>query len=267
MKKVRLVLFLSAAALVTALALVGASALLRSPGEAAGLFTPVAPATVYAAENAGSGGQINVSGTGSVNVNPDVAYVSLGVNTRGATLKAALAENNRVAAEVIAAVRRMGVADRDIMTAGFNMYPVYNYNYDYSSGKNVEEVVGYTVSNSVSVTIRDVTKVGEVLGAAADAGANVSNGVQFGLLDNSAAYNEALVLAIKNASGKANAIAGALGKSIGSPSSVTESVNYYSGYYTNAVNMAEDGGAGSVPVQAGKLTVTANVQMTYDYPR
>ena len=220
------------------------------------------PNVAYAANgNSEGNGGINVSGAGTINVNPDVAYVSLGVNTKGIDPKATLEENNRLIAAVIGAIRETGVAEKDIRTTDFNIYPDYNYGYD----KKEEQIRGYTVTNNVSVVIRKISAVGDVLGVAANAGANVYNGVQFGLLDNSAAYNDALVLAIKNAVGKAEAIAGALGKPLGSPSTVTENVNYYSPYYAAAENVSMDAAVGSVPVQTGKLTVTANVQMVYEF--
>ena len=216
----------------------------------------------YAANSTGNGnGEISVSGTGSINVNPDVAYISLGVSTKGIDPKATLDENNRLIAAVISAVRDKGIAEKDIRTTDFNIYPDYNYGYYENEG----QIRGYTVSNNVSVVVRDISIVGDVLGAAANAGANASGGVQFGLLDNSAAYNEALVLAIQSAVGKAEAIAGALGKSIGSPSSVAESINYYTPYYAAAENLSMDAPVGNVPVQTGKLTVTANVQMVYEF--
>jgi uncharacterized protein YggE len=265
MKKVKLLVLSASTLLIAVLAVVGALGLISLPGEAVG--PPPSGAALagaaYAATDSGGNGEISVSGAGSVNVNPDVAYVSLGVTTKNADPKAALEKNNQLIAEVISAVRKMGVAEKDIRTTDFNMYPSYDYNYE----KGSDQISSYMVSNNVNVVIRDIAVVGDVLGAAADAGANVSGGVQFGLLDNSAAYNEALVLAIQNAVGKAEAIAGALGKSIGSPSSVSESMNYYSPYAAGMLNMAMDASVGSVPMQTGKLTVTANVQMVYEYAK
>ncbi|MCL2351972.1 MAG: SIMPL domain-containing protein [Firmicutes bacterium] len=221
---------------------------------------------VYAAETSaapGAGkGEINVSGTGSVNINPDVAYMSLGVSTQNADAKDAMDENSRLIAAVIGAVKAAGVAEKDIRTDGFSMYPTY----DYSNGVN--NITGYSVSNNVTVTVRDIASVGAVLGAAADAGANVAGGVQFGVLDNSAAYNDALALAIENAAGKARTIAKSLNLSIGSPVSVTESSGGYPApLYTGALNSSVANAAGNVPVQTGKLTVTANVSVTYEYAR
>lgn len=207
-------------------------------------------------------GEITVSGTGSVSMVPDVAYVTLGVNTQDASPKTAQEKNNRLIEKVINAVIGMGIAEKDIKTTNFYMYPNYDYN------KGSEAIVGYTVSNTVTVTVRDINKVGDVLGTAADAGANVSSGVQFSLLDSTAAYNEALVLAMENASAKAKTIAGALGKSIGNPASVSESGGNYMPVYTGLQKAAMDTAAGaSVPVQAGELTVSATVQVVYEYAR
>lgn len=210
-------------------------------------------------------GEITVGGTGAVNMTPDVAYVSLGVNAQDASPKKAQEKNNEAVEKVIAALKAMGIAEKDIRTTNFYMYPNYG-----NSGKGMELITGYTVNNTVTATVRDIKIVGEVLSEAADAGANVSNGVQFGLLDSSAAYNEALTLAMENASDKAQTIAKTMGKIIGSPSSVTESGGSYTPVYNSMQRAAMDtvgGAGGAVPLQAGELTVTANVQMVFEYTR
>ena len=259
MKNTKMLVVAASCILIIALAVIGASALFSRSGGTTG--TQPSGAAYAAGNNSDGSSEISVSGSGSINVNPDVAYISLGVSTKGVDPKAALEDNNRLIAAVISAVRDKGVAEKDIRTMDFNMYPDYNYGYE----KEGEQIRGYTVSNNVSIVVRDINAVGDVLGVAANAGANASGGVQFGLLDNSAAYNEALVLAIENAVGKAEAIAGALGKTIASPSSVTETVNYYSPYpYAAAENLSRDAAVGNVPVQTGKLTITANVQMVYE---
>jgi len=261
MKNTKKLVLAASGILVVALVMIGVMTLFSRSDRTTG-FQPSSAA--FAANNDDGNSEISVSGTGSVNVNPDVAYISLGVSTKDVDPKAALEKNNRSIAAVISAVRDKGVAEKDIRTTDFNMYPDYSYDY----GKDGEQIRGYTVSNNVSIVVRDIAAVGDVLGVAANAGANVSGGVQFGLLDNSTTYNEALVLAIENAIGKAEAIAGALGKSIGSPSSVTETVNYYSPhYYAATENMSMDAAVGNVPVQTGKLTVTANVQMVYEFAK
>ena len=259
MNRIKMIVVTAFSLLVIVLAVAGALTMLSpSNGAADSRLSSFA----FAADDImNDSNEITVSGAGAINVNPDVAYVSLGVNTKGIDPKAALEENNRLIATVIVAIREKGVAEKDIRTTDFNMYPEYYYGYE----KEGEQLRGYTISNTVSVVVRDITAVGDVLGAAANAGANVSGGVQFGLLNNSAAYNEALVLAIENAAGKAEAIAGALGKAIGSPSSVVETGNYYSPYYAAAENLSHDAMVGNVPVQTGKLTISANVQMVYEF--
>ena len=258
MKKSQFIAIVASEAFVIILALIAVIKLFSPPNGSAESQPPNAAYAVNSENNGSSG--ISVSGAGSINVNPDVAYISLGVSTQGTDPKAVLDENNRSIATVISAVREKGVADKDIRTTDFNMRPDYGYGFE----KDGEKIFGYTVTNNVSIVVRDIAAVGDIIGAAADAGANVSGGVQFGLLDNSAAYNDALALAIENAAGKAYAIAGALNKTLGNPSSVTETVNYYSPYYAAAANFTVDAAVGSVPVQTGKLTITANVQMVYD---
>lgn len=207
-------------------------------------------------------GEIIVSGAGSISIAPDVAYVTLGVTTQNASPKVAQTENNQLIASVIETVKKLGIDEKDIKTTNYNMYP----NYDYSKMDGSNRITGYTVNNSVSVTVRDLEKLGDLLGVAVDAGANVSNGVSFGLLDRSAAYNEALTLAIRNAADKASTIAKALGKSVGDPITVTESGGSYMPVYSTEMRaMPAADAAMGVPTEAGELTVTANVQITYSY--
>ncbi|MDR1665049.1 MAG: SIMPL domain-containing protein [Clostridiales bacterium] len=223
-------------------------------------FLLLAPSRAYAAED--SGGSITVSGTGSVNINPDVAYASLGVSTHEANAKTAMSANNTLMEKVIAALEGLGIAERDIRTTGFTMNP----SYDYSNVGGRERITGYHVSNQLTVVVRDISIIGDVLGEAAEAGANIFNNVEFAVLDESAAYNEALALAMENAGGKAQALADTLGKTA-TPVSVSE--NSYSSYYTpieagflnTATNMAD----GSVPMQSGKRTVTAAVTVIYEF--
>ncbi len=219
------------------------------------------PQKIYAAEPGKS--EISVSGSGSINVNPDVAYVSLGVSTQDASAKTALENNNTIMENVVSAIKEMGIAERDIRTTNFTMYE----SYDYMVVSGRDKATGYTVNNGLTVVVRDIDQLGDLLGVAADAGANSFSGIEFSLLDNASVYKEALALAVQEAAGKAEAIAAALGGTLDGAVTVTESNNYYSPVYAGALNSSVSFDAASVPVQAGKLTVTANVQVSYGFTK
>jgi uncharacterized protein YggE len=158
---------------------------------------------------------IVVTGQGSVRTVPDRAQVSLGVSTDAKTASAALRANNVEIAKVIAAVKAQGIAAADIQTQQVSLSLRYS--------DNGSAVVGYTASNTISVVVRSLTKVGPVIDAAVEAGANQVFGPNLVLSDQNALYRHALRVAIGNARAKAQAIARASGLSIRRITNVTES--------------------------------------------
>jgi uncharacterized protein YggE len=201
---------------------------------------------------------ITVNGVGAVTIMPDVAYVHLGVNTDDLDPGQALARNNVLISTVIERLIALGIAEDDIRTDHFFMHT----NWDHRTGMES----GYRVSNNLTVTVRNLDMVGDVLGTAVAAGANASGGVTFGLLDSSAAYNEALALAIFNAQDRAQAIAQALNRPIDDLVSVVEIGGSHfwtaqrAGTALAAAQMEADM---SAIIEPGELTITANVQMTF----
>ena len=213
--------------------------------------------TAYAQEVTG----ITVNGEGAVTIVPDVASVSVGAETQDSSPLEAQRRNNVKISDVIAALKALGIDEADIRTTSFFMHPIQNWR------DGVGEVVGYMVSNRVDVTVRDIDMVGAVLTAATEAGANASSNITFGLLDGTAAYNQALALAVANAQGKAQTIAGALGVNVGAAVDVVE----LSGarFVPRAQADMEMAAAAApmavadVPIQGGELTVTANIRATF----
>lgn len=203
---------------------------------------------------------ITVTGKGKVKVKPNIAIASLGVQTENADAKLAQAESNNRIKAIIDKVKELGIAEADIQTSNYYMYPQY----DYSKGNNI---TGYTVTNSITVTVRNIDKVGEIVDAGVAAGANISGNVQFSISDSTAYYEQALSAAIQNAKSKGGAVAKSIGVTIGNPTSIIEMDTYGASVFQGA--MAEKGVAGdvvsSMPVQIGELEVTATVQATFQY--
>jgi uncharacterized protein YggE len=126
---------------------------------------------------------LTVTGTGTVSVPPDIVVVSLGVQTVGPDIARAVASNNEAAGAVQAAARELGVADEDIRTTYFYV----STQQQYDEFGNVTGEVTYWVDNTISLTLRDTSKLGDLLEAAVDAGANSISGVTFSVDDPSAA--------------------------------------------------------------------------------
>ena len=224
----------------------------------------ITPVHVFAAQPgtaASNTPTISVSGAGEINMAPDIATVNLGVVTENRDAQEAMRENNETIEAVLAAVRALGIDNDDIRTVNFSMNPIRDWS------MNVSRIVGYSVTNTVRVTVRDIDMVGTVLGAGATAGATVSQGVQFSISDSSVAYNQALALAVQNAQGKAAALATALGRNVGAVISVTESGGHHMPVMWADMAMPVPTAAMSadmiVPIETGDLTVRANVQIVF----
>ncbi len=153
---------------------------------------------------------LTASGEGTAHVTPDIAIVTLGVTTRGDTAAKALAQNSTDLTAAITAIEAAGVMEKDIGTSGLNIYPVYAQNSD-GSQTQPPKIVGYEVSNQVTVTIRDISKAGDLLDKVVAAGANQVNGISFDISDSKAPSDAALKEAIADAKHKAEVMADAAG--------------------------------------------------------
>lgn len=203
---------------------------------------------------------IAVNGVGNVYAVPDIAYVNIGVHTENKEPKAALAANTTQAQAVIDAIKATGIKPEDIQTSNFNIYPSTQY------GTN-GEILGtlYMVDNTVYVTVRDLTKMGDLLESVVSSGANNVNGIQFDITDKETLASQARKQAVENALQQAQDIANAAGVKLDELLYVNV---YYSG--TTYPQFEGKGGGGgmssasvAVPVSAGKLVITAEVNMTY----
>ncbi len=226
---------------------------------AIGIF---ANAPVQAAEENAEKKTINVSGQSKVSASPDYATISLGVVTENKDAKLAQKENAASMDKVIASIKALGIAQDDIKTVNYSISPKYNYNK--ITGEST--IVGYSVSNTVSVTVRDMTKTGSVIDAAADSGVNASSNISFGISNYEEYYNEALKNAVLAAKKKANTMADALGVKIKAPITVSEGGGYnpLSNYavYDMSTNGAK---SAATPIQAGSIEISAYVSIVYEY--
>ncbi len=202
---------------------------------------------------------ITVVGEGKVDVQPDVAYLNLGVVVTRPTVREASSANQEVIDAVIMAVKDAGVAEEDIQTSSFSVN-VNNYG---PNGIMPETEWTYQVSNNVNVTIRDLASVSKVLDTAIEAGANNIYGVNFALQDSAAAQSEARRAAVADAEARAEDLAALTGVGVGEVVSVSEVIGsqpVYGSFRENAMGM---GGGGGTPIQPGQLNLTMQIQVTY----
>jgi uncharacterized protein len=204
--------------------------------------------------------RIVVTGEGQVRQAPDMATITLGATITDPNARAAIDEVNRRTAAVIAAVRAAGIDQQDIQTTRISLQEQRGGGPPPSG----DQIVGYRASNTVSVTVRDFANVGPVIDASLAAGANSLSNLQYGLQNPDEARKAALAVAVANGTGKAQAIAAAMGVSITDLVSVTE--GGASAPQPAAAPVAFNASAGaSTPVEAGELVVRAQVTMVFQY--
>ena len=169
-----------------------------------------------------TGTRLDVSATGETSRVPDVAIISAGVVTRAQTASAALSENSARMDRVVAALKRAGVADRDIQTSSINLNPEYRY-----AENQPPQLVAYSASNTVNIHFRDIRNAGRILDALVAQGANQINGPSLTIDEPEAALDEARTRAIANGRARAELYARALGKRVSRVISVSESGGSY----------------------------------------
>jgi uncharacterized protein len=205
---------------------------------------------------------ISVSAVGTIELEPEQGVVLLAVESEGQTAQAAAAANAQRMTQLMTALRRAGLQERDIRTTSYELRPEYARE---QRGQEPPRIVGYRAVNMVQVTVDTVARMGGIIDAAIGSGANRVANIRFQLRDPQAAHAEASAIAMRNARRQAEAIAAAAGERLGPPLNINTG-----GYmpppapqmmYARAeMAMAADV---ATPVEGGTLTVTAHISVIY----
>lgn len=211
--------------------------------------------------------QITVSGTGEASAKPDLAIIGLTVLRTAPTAGAGMEDANKAMAEVIEAVKALGIESRDLQTSGFQISPQYVYDNGQDGTQVPPKLVGYEVRNTVSVRIRDLAKIGAVLDKAVSLGVNEGNGIQFTIDDASALRTEARRKAVADAAMTAETLAEAAGVTLGFVVSIDVSSDAMPPV-PMALQMARMASPApkaqsDMAVESGENTVNASVQMVF----
>jgi len=205
---------------------------------------------------------LNLSAYGEVDAAPDMATINLGVMTEAKTAAEALAANGARMNQVMAALKKAGVAARDIQTSGLNLNPQYVYEQNMPP-----RLSGYQASNQVTVTVHDLTRLGAAVDATVNAGANQVNGISFGLNDPTAAENAARESAVKALQAKADLYARATGYRVGRLVSLSEGGGYTARPPMPMASFAKRDMVSETVVSAGELKVRIDVSGLYELAR
>ena len=204
---------------------------------------------------------LNVTGSGTVYLDADIAYASLGVSYTGADLSVIQQQANETIEAVCQAMEEAGLDAKNISTDNINIYPMYDYS------QNDVKLTGYRIDERLSIHTEDIDALGAYIDAAFAAGANTFNSIIFSVKDDSQAKRDALKLAVQDAREKAEVIAEASGEEIDSVVAISENAqySYYNtdtkAYTADIAPMAAEGSA--TTVRAAQINVSADVQITY----
>ena len=204
---------------------------------------------------------VSVTGTGKVTLTPDRFTFTAGVQTMAPTVDDAVAENNRKVQAVIAALKKAGATDADIQTSNFNIWPQQ----DYQEGRP-PRILGYQVSNNVTVRSSKIDQAGKLLGVAIGAGVNTSSGLQFQVSNPTAGRERGLRAAYEDARAKAHLLAQAAGRTLGRAIVISEGVQHPPMPQPMQRTMAMEARVANadVPVEAGTEELSFTVSVTFE---
>ena len=203
---------------------------------------------------------ISLSGHGEVHMVPDMAMVTVGVVSSAPAARDALDANTKSMAAIMAALKAAQIEMRDVQTSNFTVNP--RYDYGLNNGQP-PKMVGYDVSNNVTVTVRKLENLGAVLDEMVSAGSNQINGVSFQVSKPEAATDEARKLAVEDAQRKAKIYAGASGVALGNIISISEGGGYQPPTPVFAKAMRSEGAA-DVPMAQGEQAIGADVNIVWE---
>ncbi|PPU00128.1 hypothetical protein XaraCFBP7407_00635 [Xanthomonas arboricola pv. arracaciae] len=206
---------------------------------------------------------LNVSAEADAKRIPDIATLSAGMVTQAADGNAAMRQNAEQMSKVMAAIKAAGIADKDVQTTGINLSPQYTY-----KENEAPRINGYQASNTVSLKVRDISRLGKVLDALVAQGANDINGPSFSVDQPEPAYDEARVAALKKAQARADTYAKSLGLKVRRIVSISEG---RSGGGVRPMMMAASMRSAKAEmdtqVAPGESTLSINLDVTFELSR
>lgn len=204
---------------------------------------------------------IAVTGSGTAYAAPDIATAQIGVQTRDADAVKAVGANTTKMTAIIAALKAQGIAEKDIQTTNFSV----SAQQDVDQNGQPKGTMTFIVENMVSITVHDLSKVGQVLSASVDAGANNVFGVSYSVADQAALEGQARDKAMADAKARAAQLAKDAGTTLDGPITISEMINNPgpTPYFAMADAARSPANSAPVPVQAGQISVQIQVNVTY----
>ncbi len=241
---------------------------MKMPARLPGLFVSLAVAlcatsAIGASEQTNRVSEISVTGTGNSEAAPDLAIVTLTVSRESETARTALTDNNQAMARVLAAMKESGIAERDLQTAGFAITPriVYPKRGD---TQEVPRTVGYTVSNALTIRIRDLDTVGAILDKSVSLGVNQGGQLTFTNVDTAQYTRLARQRAVADAIQKAETLTVAAGAKLGRLLSISEQSGHGRPIMMMRGAVNSDAAEANVPIASGENTYSVTVNISWE---
>ncbi|MBW6422930.1 SIMPL domain-containing protein [Rhizobium sp. XQZ8] len=205
---------------------------------------------------------INVAGEGDASVAPDMAVLTLAVVRNGKTAADALSANSAAMNEVLPALKSGGIAERDIQTSNFSIYPQYRHNEPKNGVMEPPQIVGYEVSNTLTLRVRDLEKLGAIIDQSVKLGVNQGGQIVFTNDDPSKTMAEARKAAVADALARAKTLTEAAGVKLGRILEISENASRsMPPQPMMRMSMAKDMEA--TPVASGENTYNVTVNVTF----
>ena len=219
---------------------------------------PLAAPAALAHEDKEDKRTISLTATGAVKTTPDKVDISTGVTTQAPTARQALDQNTAAMTKVVDALKSEGILPKDIQTTDFSVMPVY----DQRKENRAPVVIGYRVTNSVHIIVRNTARLGDILDKVVSLGANEIGAISFGVSEPEELKDEARKQAMRNALANAELYAAAAGVALGPVLTITEEESTFQPRY--AAGAAPMEMSKPAPIEAGTATVEVRLNVTWE---
>lgn len=210
---------------------------------------------------------LSISAESTIMAEPDIAFLTAGVESEAKTAQAAMSDNARAMNGVFDALQEAGVARKDMQTSNFSLQPRYEYLKSVTgSNSGKRRLAGYVVSNQLTVKVRDLDALGATMDALVTAGGNTFSGIRFALDDEKGVRGKARIEAMKEAVAKAELYASAAGYKVARIVTISEGGDY-SPQPMRDMAMARVAGSAPTPIASGELGYTSSVNVLFELTR
>ncbi|WP_283194258.1 SIMPL domain-containing protein [Rhizobium sp. AN80A] len=206
---------------------------------------------------------ISVIGEGRATMAPDMAVLTFSVVKQEKTAREALDGNNKAMSDVLAALKKAGIAERDLQTSGFSVQPQYRYPQGTDGQQLPPELIGYQVSNTLTVRVRDLSKLGGIIDQSVTLGVNQGGDIQFTNDKPDSAMEEARKNAVADAVARAKTLASAAGVKLGNVIEINENGPRPQPMPVMRAAMMKTEADAAVPIQGGESSYNISVNVTF----